>query len=690
MKKTKRILLTMFALVSIGLTIAGLASCDEGSRLPSSIKVDVDSIETYLDLNEEVDFKGIVATAKYDTKDEKVIDFEKLAFYLNDQDITNDLSKITETAGVKQVTVLYKDLETSFKVKVNPSLNDISKALTDGDSFTFTQEDGASWPWLVSEGEDYIYSSVATENAHGEYTELSATFKAGPGDAIFFDYMVNTERGGDNLYVFVDGVPVQQLFGENSSLTWVNDFGAYVFREYETEGTHEISFIYRKDDFGSVDGEAVWLKNLRIEKSADNVNSNIFRRAANVLNEDENPTTMYKHYADVILSDVDGYYHVGSADGPILFASILLSSPWSEKNLWELAENDYIVVDNVNYKDEILEYAWAANQPIPEFEALHGYAPVTQNLKQLLNFATQSQAVREGGLKNWAGAWHEDEWLEFCVYYETYGDAEPIDDPMKTITFHAAEQVFEGQNTANILFNMIPRGFKYKFIPERSGIYNIYSVGDRDTICLFYGEDAETFDYYDNVFEATDRNFNFYVYLEEGKTYYLALTTYLDEVGRYEFNIDYMSETYSYMKNCATMYGYDAEEKKMTVSDGIEYGYSEESDTYHVLNADGSLGDLIYVDMTRSTRYVFFENSLFDIAAYELAIEPEYRVFYIDGVDYTQVIYDYAEASLSNEGDFEGYVTLNQELFDVLTAITEKDGVKEGWQFMCDYYTTIG
>lgn len=586
-----------------------------------------------------------------------------------------------------------------------PALSDIKTTLGGGDfEFSWNEEDEYSWPWLISEDKDYIYSPITT--IHGGYSTLTATFEAAPGDAIFFDYMVNTETS-DILYVLVDGVPVQQISGGGGRQNWTNDFGGYVFREFDTEGTHELTFLYMKDSAGSIDAEGVWLKNLRLEHSADGVNANIFRHAANKRNEAENATALYEHYATVVLNDEDGYYHVGTEDGPLLFANLMLSSRWSEQSLWNLAYSGYIVVDGYNFSGDIEEHAWAANQPVPGKELTYGYAPVTEDLKELLVYATKSKAVGEDGYKIWTGEWHDKEWLELCVYFENYGDAEPIEDPMKTITFHAAEKVETGTvtapvaNTANVPFAMTPRGFKYKIVPETSGVYNIYSVGNTDTVCFFFGESTTNYGYYDNVLNAEedDGNFNFHVYLEAGRTYYLALTTFLDQAAEYDFYVTYIGTEYRYMEACATSYSFNEISGELFLLDAVEYAYNEETDTYHVRNADGSLGDTIYVDMTRPTH--FSDVSLFATARDALRTdendEPVYeleeRAFYVNGVDYSQVIYDYARNSQLNDGDLEGYVALNKELYDIFVALMTSeryDGIEESWQLLCYYYTTLG
>ena len=668
-----------------------------------------------------------------------------------------------------------------------PSLNgtnSINTVLT-GDSGVFefswlTEDESAeySWPWLISSDRSYIYSPIAANSLHGNFSTLNAKFTAKPGDVLYFDYMVHTETE-DVLYVVIDGVPVQQISGTNNTGSWVNNFGAYVFKEnYDEAGEHELSLLFQKDSSGSVDGEAVQIKNLRISNDPQNANSNVFRHAASILDEDiwtcnichkeykkfdlvsvpkdksENAEKIenccpncynegkdnskvsvcektytapnvarYKHYADVVLNEVDGYYHVGSKNGPLLFANLMLSSRWSEWSVWNLAYSNYIVASGYDFKDEIESEAWAANQPVPDKQLTYGYAPVTENLKELLIFATKSKPVAEDGLKYWTGAWHQNEWLETCVYFENYGQAAPIDDPMKTITFHAAEKVTIGTmsrpvaNQANVMFSMAPRGFKYKIVPEESGVYNIYSLGNNNTVCFFFGESTTAYEYYDDVIGAThengtpDDNFNFHVYLEAGKTYYLALTTYLDVATKYDFYVTYVGNQYSYMKQCTSgAYSYNQVTGEQYIPDAIRYYYDAANDVYRTLK-----GDVIYVDMLRPT---LFDkgNSLYNRSRDALrqnadgsyVYAPEERAYYIDntdddvhnGTDYSEVIRKYGRIALLNDGDLEGFAPLNKELFEAIYAIATADRydgvedkwlkVEDAWQLFCFYYTVLG
>ena len=601
-----------------------------------------------------------------------------------------------------------------------PDISTIADALSASEDFNFDwdTDDEYAWPWkadsVVEDGVEkkYIYAPIA--GLHGNYATLLATFTASAGDAITFDYDLTTEEKCDILYVLIDGDVVQQLSGVNKSGTC----GAYVFPDYTEENSaHEIIFIYLKDsDTGGED--KVHLSNLKLIKNAsdDQVQGLVLRQAATMQNTAANKegtaTTLYQHYVDAVLGD-DGYYHVGEKDGPILLANLMLASNWSEQSVWILAYNDFIIADGYNFHWDIEDYAWEANQPNPKTN-IYGYTPVTQGLKELLDYAAKSEAVALYGYKTWKGYedgngnwihYHEKEWLEMCIYYEAYG-VEHMEDPMKGITFHAAIEAYSGtpenriKNVAEITYAMNPRGFKYKFTPTQDGVYHIYSEGNEDTICFFVAEDQTTFlGIYEDVIGkenadgTPDLNFNFHYALEADKTYYLLLTTFLDSVTEYDFYIDYIGACYTYMENVAVgPYSFNEISGEMYLPDEKAYEYDEAEDAYYVVE-NGVRQGKIYVDMTRAT--VFFNTASLQMIA-EMALEkypdPTKRAFYIDGVDYTETIADYAFFADRNMGMLKGFAEMDKELFEIIVAITTSskyEGLDGSWQMLCYYERTL-
>ena len=611
-----------------------------------------------------------------------------------------------------------------------PTLDEVKTALGGSSDFSYEwdTDDEYAWPWIVTESGNGLQAS---SNLDSNYSTLITKFTANAGDTFLFDYEIVTEEASDIFYVLVDGVPVYQLSGR------AKDTGSYVFRDFE-EGEHTVHFLYLKDGDTSIEGEIVKISNLRLENTSENAKGLVFHHAANVVNDAENPTSYYKYYATVneeTYNEEDGYYHVGTKDGPILFANLMLSSRWSETSVWLLAYSDFIITEGYNFHSDIEDFAWEANQPIPGKSLTYGYTPVTKELKALLDYAAKSEPVKEYGYKYWTGDYHENEWLEMCVYWENYGGTPALEDPMKTISFHAAEEVFAGENgsvknTAKVLFAMTPRGFKYKFTPEASGVYNVYSVGDLDTTCFLMSSDRSMLGTYTDVIGKTreaivkdengnetvkivdDYNFYFHYYFEAGETYYLLLTTYLDAACEYDFYIDYVGDSYSYLENMSVgPYSFNEvsgelflpDAKNYTLDESIvidvdENGTTDINGAYRIVNKDGTLGGAIYVDMTHATAF-FPNNSLYQTALADRNKDKELRNFYINGTDYTDLIIKYGRLANIRIEDSDpatpslvGYVELDQPLFEALCAITQSvrfDGISDSWQLLCYYYRTL-
>lgn len=605
-----------------------------------------------------------------------------------------------------------------------PTLSEVANALKGDDGFTFRWQekdadettdnyDKFSWPWHLSSDKKSIVPS--NRNIHMSYSTLFADFEAVPNSVLCFEYKLSSEADSDILYVLIDGVPVQQLSG-NLAPSWATCYG-YVFLE-DMGGAHELCIMFNKDGDTTAGEDLVEIRNLHFVPLSSiqddpNVNANIFRHAATVLNTDANATTQYKKYITPVYNENDQYYHVNSADGPILFANLMLSSPWSENSVWLLAYSDLVVDEyGSNYHSSIEKFAWEAANNLK----MYGYTPVTKNLRTLLDITVRSVS----DYQKWDGPYHENEWLETCVYYDHYGDTPPMEDPMKGITFTAAIEMEVGTNKVDVPFAMNPRGFKYKFIPEKSGVYKVYSTAEIGTPIdpeMFFVTDNASinkpnsmlaFDYYqDKPFADSkvidgvpyyDGNFEFHRYMEAGETYYMLFTTYCDVAGSYNVEIEYTGATYTYLEQAATgPYSIDEESGKEYVLGAIDYAYSDPTQGgdgyYHAVKADGTLGGIIYLDCNRPTAWT--GTSLYKLCQTAIDKYPDEtkRGFYIDGKDYTLELSQLCFNSIQNEGALKGMYAVDQEVFELLNTITRSakyGGVEDTWLLLCYYELTLG
>ena len=613
------------------------------------------------------------------------------------------------------------------------SLNDVKTALNADDNFSFRYQakdvlskddenyDKYSWGWsartgLDNNGSDITYirpTNTAIPSVSGDasvdysYATLYADVTVKGGDVLVFDYKVGSELKCDILYILIDGVIVKRLSGYQSD-KWYTSY-AYVFTDDEA-GEHEITFLYNKDGDKSAYDDEIYLANLRLETLGDGIgNSNdslIFRYAATVPNTDEDAKTQFKNYITPVLNEQDGYFHVGSPDGPILFADLWYTTQWSSMSVWQLAYYDYCVVEGFNYHGAFEDYAWAANNNIISEMDMHGIIPVTPDLRDLLNIITKYVPYNAEWDK-FDGEWHENEWLEICHYYQPYGNTPHLEDPLKTITFDAAVEIFEGDNTINVPFAMTPRGFKYKFIPEKAGVYHVFSTGNVDTFAFLVASDRKTFlGEWDDLVQAeikkdengvavADGNFEFYWDFKAGETYYLLFTTFLDQVATYNVTIEYVGDTYTYMANAATaVYSANLVTGELFLPDAVDYTYDEDNDCYRYVDGNGNVGSPIYLDISRPTTFMW-KTSLYDLAVYYIQneIPVEKREFYIKGVDYTDMIRKYGYQAIMTTGMYKGYVVVTKEIYDFLYALTvhsAHEGISNSWLTLCYYEKTVG
>ncbi len=586
--------------------------------------------------------------------------------------------------------------------------------------------DKYSWPWIVSKeteenGEEveFLQASNAIDKLDWSYATLYADITVKAGDVLTFDYKIGSEKDCDVLYVAIDGAIVTALSGYYTE-QW-NTCYSYVFTEDEV-GEHEITLLFNKDSDKTAYGDIVYLRNLRIESETEGIvnsdNTYVLRQAATVLNTDKNATTQFKKYETVVLNEEDNYYHVGSADGPILFADLLYATQWSNMSVWALVDGGYCVVEGFNYDGPFETHAWTATNNIIGSIYMYGLTPVTKELKDLLQICTQYIPYNAEWDK-FDGAHHENEWLEICRYYQPYGKTEQLADPVETITFNAAKELYEGvANKVNVPYKIKPRGFKYKFIPTKSGAYKVYSTGTTDTVTFLVDEDQETFlGSWDNKVYAdkikdengedlVDSNFEYYWYFEAGKTYYMLFTTFMDVTASYEVHIDYIAETYTSMELANTIiYSANLITGELFHPDAIEYVFDkdykitqvdgkEEKGVYrHVVgydeNGEPILGSPIYVDAVNPT--TFSAKSLYQQADYDVEYNTplEKRVFYINGKDYTERIQELgAWAEFVQDPIYRGYIPVTQEVYEFLydlTVHTEAEGIYNTWLSLCYY-----
>ncbi len=494
-----------------------------------------------------------------------------------------------------------------------------------------------SWPFIVTEknGVSCIAPSNGLKKVHSSYAIMHAKVTLKEGEAFVFDYL---SAGTDTLYVLVDGKDILQISGVNSD--W-KEACAWVALE---DGTYDIVFTYVKDDSDKADFgnnsqyDDVYLKNFRVmDKSEVKPASYIFRFAATNLNSTKDD---YLDYVEVFLNPKDGYYHVGSADGPILVARLIANTPFSDimgiDSVSAILYDDYeeggFMVDGKDRTKSFLTYCNYASH-----SKVYTYCSVTEELASYLKVL-----VKEYGF-----ATHDKTWLQLCAYYDAYGfdengnPAPELEDICIGLSAHSAYTAVLGKDN-KVEYDgtgMLPRGFLYEFIPQTSGAYRITSLNAPEAVegWIFIGSDEEWLEVEDRRILYTsaevgericeemltvnekgeialdDKNVTIVAYMEAGTPYYIDFAfNDMYGVGSFDFEIKKLGDTYDYFISASpgpfTAEILPGETFGDIIALSIDTVLGDDGYYHHKLE-NGSLGSIVYADFSMVTT-IFTENSI--------------------------------------------------------------------------------
>ena len=523
----------------------------------------------------------------------------------------------------QKLIVNYADIVPKEKPNVEmPDASDMSQAFDGGNiedvdyaPYPYDAKESEkeySWPFIIGEkdGETVIYPS--NMNKEGSFAQLVIDVSLEAGESLAFDYFSSTERGADVLYVIVDGKDIYSISGISEE--WKTCY-AYVAEE---TADYQLALVYQKDSSDNSGDDTVYLKNLRIcdVEEIDNP-TYIYRYAAT----NPNRYGEYQDYVEIFYNENDGYYHVGSETGPLLLANLMGYTRFND--------DDYVYNMSLgtSYEAQLVRYCnYASNSQI------NGSCTVNEDLKQLL-----IKVARD----NFGDPNNENEWLEFCFYYDSYGTDEELADPIKGLaTFSAYEAILStnevelDENGAPVLNTnnypnsltydrvIMPRGKFSKFTPTESGTYLISSVapdekgGFIDCEAWLFTADGlnQSSPWYtylnidkNNIGKNGDLS-NAYIiaYFEAGKDYYINIA-YGDvyQEGTISFRIERLGDAGSYRFSLASPSYHTALEDingnlTETISGGIPLVLG--SDGYwHEKRDDGRIGSVLYADFTGLT-----------------------------------------------------------------------------------------
>ncbi len=593
-------------------------------------------------------------------------------------------------------------------------------------------EDQYCWPFVSAEknGETGLKSSNTAIEASYAILYMDVTLKK--GEAIGLDYLISSEAGADYLHIIVDDTPIYQISGKDEVDTWKTCY-PWVAQE---DGVYKVGIVYMKDDSDNVGDDAAYIKNVRVVDAEDiDVETFLPQQAAS------SPDGFAYEYVDIVYNEADGYYHVGSVNGPLLLANLMTVSPLYEDT------SVYLKALNGDFGDEFLEkvtrYAsYAANSK------LSNYCTVTKELAELLKYAVS--------LDGFDGT--ENEWLKLCKFYNAYGTDRQQEDPIAGLAPFCALPAQLGMNTLPYWegIPIIPRGKVAKFVPEKSGVYRITSHDNRkyeqsgflsawifnenhEMIHEAVAEEGFTAENYDPIVDIT-----MVYYMEAGKAYYIDIAFYdVYNVGEILYEIEYVGAGMQQLIQASPGPFTFIETPEGGMGEVIHGGINAvlnpvDGYYYHDLGKDANgnqrYGSLIYVDFTQtpylgtsivtaigqgSFNFVYSEidevimrtmkehnndREAVDADLKELWGEEVYMqnqsiindvfngIYHGVGADDTADIRSYLDKMIDG-GELDGCVKMDENLAKILQKLMDKysfANVYQSWLKLCYYYNILG
>lgn len=599
---------------------------------------------------------------------------------------------------------------------------------TEGDSAEY------SWPFIIGEkdGEKCIYSS--NKGIEESYAILYADIEVKAGQAIGFDYIVSSEKINDVLHVIVNDEPIYTISGVDEKPQWKSAYPCVATKD----GTYEVAFCYIKDDSTNGGDDTVYLKNIRVVDT-DEIDAATYipREVATTENGFD-----YK-YETIVYNDKDGYYHIGSSNGPLLLANLMSTTQFNEeKSVFDLISDKTLEIDGVNMYEVLVDYcSYASNS------SLNGICTVNKELAELLKKLSTVAGFED----------NENEWLKLCKYYQAYGtNGEQLVDPIKGLAPFSAYKATLGKNLKTNSFYydraIIPRGLFAEFIPSKSGVYRVTSHSESANGIdgwIFNEKKEELLVYEHNERMYSDHeNVSMVYYMEAGKKYYINIAYWdMYEQGTIEYDVEYLASEIDLFSLCSPGYfTYDSDatgsEMYHVISGGIDVVLGSDGYYYEDLGKDANgkqkYGSLIYCDFTGTTGifsssiaesliaqgafdFSKTENDSFivhqlkqhnnDIEATKKYLKEywgadydtyakEYQLddvfagrFHGEGEDLTEEIKTYAAKMDKSGTDKDGCVAVTERLAEILQLVMNKytfEDVDNAWLKLCYYYDHIG
>lgn len=293
-KKTKTLLLTALMGATIG--FSALATSCSGNLALESFIVDTSKVTTIYEVGDAVDFTDIILTAKYNDGDTESVALNSVKIYLDDEDVTNNLSKITETKGEKMLrfvyTTEYGEKEHKISITVNEKNPETPENPDDPPAQQKTKITTLNTPDFVAKYKAQIQSAT------NDKTEVGFEGKFFKNEGTEY-YVV----GDDNAFKFLpvassfdleemEVVTLENFVADSTVLIWKDDDfvaltkqtkeGAQFVYEYKDGDTVLVTEDASKNQFDFADGAIGGVFRLSVKPSAtvyevdESVNSVVF------------------------------------------------------------------------------------------------------------------------------------------------------------------------------------------------------------------------------------------------------------------------------------------------------------------------------------------------------------------------------------------------------------------------------
>ena len=455
-----------------------------------------------------------------------------------------------------------------------------------------------AWPFVAAEKNGDTCLKASNTEIGASFAILYADIYLEAGQAVGFDYITSSELGCDIMHVIVNDEAIYSISGYEENEQWKSCYPCVA----DEAGTYEIALCYIKDDDGDHGDDTVYIKNMRVVDASE-VDSDTYlpRQAATTVDG------FTYNYVDVVLNEKDGYYHVGTADGPLLLADLMGYTQFSEEQtLWDMTYDGGIVIDGVNYYEALLDYfSYASNS------SLNGVCTVNAELAELLKDVAEVAGFEDD----------ENEWLKMCKYYQAYGkDVEQLRDPIAGLSEFSAFEAIEGENVETNYFYydrpIIPRGMFAKFVPSKSGVYRITSRNESQhgVEGWIFGEGRNQLLVYehDERMYSDDKNVSMLYYMEAGTPYYIDIAFWdVYEYGYIYYDIEYVAKDMELFRLASQGYfTYDSDatgnDMYHTIAGGIDVVLNEADGLYYEdkgkdANGNQIYGSLLYADFVGVT-----------------------------------------------------------------------------------------